>query len=48
MKHRDRIILLKIIQYAHEIEGTTIRMELDYEKFSADYIAKNAISMCIL
>ena len=48
MKDRNITILKKVIQYADEIEGTILRFELDYGKFTSDYIAKNAITMCIL
>jgi len=48
MKNRDIVILNQIIKYADEISGTISRFELDYDKFNNDYIAKNAIAMCIL
>jgi len=48
MKDRDITILKKVVQYTDEINGTIERFELDYSKFKDDYIAKNAISMCIL
>ncbi|MCL2050318.1 MAG: DUF86 domain-containing protein [Lachnospiraceae bacterium] len=48
MNDKDIIILKKIIQYANEIDGTITRFELDLAKFKDDYVAKNAIAMCIL
>ena len=48
MSNRDEIILKKIIQYSEEIAETITRFELTQDKFSGDFIAKNAISMCIL
>ena len=48
MSSRDQLVLKKIIQYADEIEQTINRFELTQETFSLDFIAKNAISMCIL
>ena len=48
MSSRDEIILKKIIQYSDEIQATINRFELTKESFEADFVAKNAISMCIL
>ena len=48
MRDRDVTVLMKIIQYADEINGTITRFELDLEKFRTDHVVKNAISMCIL
>ena len=48
MRDRDAAIMSKIVQYAEEICGTITRFDLDLEKFSSDYVAKNAIAMCIL
>ena len=48
MRDKDLIILMKIIQYADEISGTISRFELDLDKFKNDYVAKNAIAMCVL
>ena len=48
MKNRDITILMKIVQYADEISGTINRFNLDFEKIKSDYVAKNAIAMCIL
>lgn len=48
MNDRDRVILQKMIQYADEIALTVDKMELNYERFEANFIAKNAIAMCIL
>lgn len=48
MKDRDLTILKKMIRYADEIEWTIEKMNLDFEMFESDFIAKNAIAMCIL
>ena len=48
MRDRDITILKRIVQYAEEINGTIVRFDLDLDKFRGDFIAKNAISMCIL
>jgi uncharacterized protein with HEPN domain len=48
MKNRDITILMKIVQYADEINGTIDRFGLDFEKLKNDYVTKNAIAMCIL
>lgn len=48
MNSRDEIILKKIIQYADEISATIERFDLTSELFADDFVAKNAISMCIL
>lgn len=48
MRDRDITVLKKIIQYADEIGGTITRFNLDLNKFKADYVVKNAISMCVL
>lgn len=48
MNNRDEIVLKKIIQYAEEIEVTIERLSLTRDVFANDFIAKNAISMCIL
>lgn len=48
MNGRDRIILRKIVQYVDEITFTLRRFELDYDKFGVDFVAKNAIAMCVL
>jgi uncharacterized protein with HEPN domain len=48
MNRRDEIILHKIIRYADEIEATIKRFDLDYEKFSSDFVVRNSISMDIL
>ena len=45
MNSRDTIVLKKMIQYADEIQATIDRYDLDAEKFSADFVVKNAISM---
>ena len=48
MKDRDVALLEKIIQHAEEVEGTILRFSLNLDKFKSDYVAKNAITMCIL
>ena len=48
MNDRDLTILKKMIRYADEIEWTIEKMNLDFEMFESDFIAKNAIAMCIL
>jgi len=48
MNNRDEILLSKIIQYVDEITITVERYQLDYDKFVADFVVKNAIAMCIL
>jgi len=48
MRDRDIAILLKIVQYIDEIEGTVSRFNLNLDKLKNDYVAKNAIAMCIL
>lgn len=48
MNSREQIILLKIIQYAEQIALTIAQRELTGDKLSADFIAKNAVAMCVL
>jgi uncharacterized protein with HEPN domain len=48
MRDRNITILTKIVQYTNEISGTISRFGLDFDKFENDYVAKNAISMCVL
>ena len=48
MNNRDIIILTRIIQYTEEIETTVKRYELNFFKFSSDFVVKNAIAMCVL
>lgn len=48
MNNRDRVIVQKIIQYADEIALTVKTMDLNFERFALNFIAKNAIAMCIL
>jgi len=48
MKGKNKIVLEKIIRYCYEIQETIRRFDLDYDKFEADFVARNAISMCIL
>ena len=48
MNNRDKIVLKKIIQYADEIGITIERLNLTQDIFANDFIAKNAISMCVL
>jgi uncharacterized protein with HEPN domain len=37
-----------MIKYSDEIAGTIKRFSLDYDTFKEDYVAINAISMCVL
>ena len=48
MNTRDEIVLKKIIQYADEISETISRFNLTLDSFTEDFVARNAISMCIL
>ena len=48
MNDRDIIVLKKMIQYADEIALTVEKLDLDFKKFETDFIAKNAIAMCVL
>lgn len=48
MNNRDNIIIKKIIQYADEVQTTIDRFSLTRDKFSDDFVVKNAIAMCIL
>ena len=48
MNARDEIVLKKIVQYADEIDETISRFNLTHESFTEDFVARNAISMCIL
>ena len=48
MRDRNIVLLKRIVKYSNEISGTITRFELDFDKLSNDYIARNAIAMCIL
>ncbi len=48
MNSRDVIVLKKIIQYSDEIAATISRFALTQQSFADDFVARNAISMCIL
>lgn len=48
MNDRNMVVLKKMIQYAEEIAWTVEKLNLDFSKFETDFIAKNAISMCVL
>ena len=48
MNTRNEIVLKKIIQYSDEISATISRFNLTPESFNEDFVARNAISMCIL
>lgn len=48
MNDRNMVVLKKMIQYADEIAWTVEKLNLDFSKFETDFIAKNAISMCVL
>jgi hypothetical protein len=40
MRNNDRILLLKIVQYAKEIDQTIERFSLDLPTLSNDFVAK--------
>ena len=42
------IVLKKMVKYADKIALAVEKLNLDFIKFETDFIAKNAISMCIL
>ena len=46
--NRDKLVIEKILQYINEIELTVSRFCLTREIFEEDFVARNAISMCIL
>jgi len=48
MKDRNIAVLNQIIKYINEINGTVSRFDLDFDKFTSDYVMRNAISMCLL
>ena len=48
MNTRDEVVLKKIIQYSDEISETISRFNLTHESFTEDFVARNAIAMCIL
>jgi uncharacterized protein with HEPN domain len=50
MKHSERDIstLKHIIEYCEEIADSISRHDLTIEKLEADFVYKNALSMCIL
>lgn len=48
MNSRDRIILIKIVQYSEEIQATVERFSATRESFAADHVVKNVVAMCIL
>ena len=48
MSDRNIVVLHKIIRYAEEIRLTIQRLDVTRETFGEDYVAKNAISMCLL
>ena len=48
MNSRDVIVLKKIIQYSDEISKTISRCNLTQQTFAEDFVARNAIAMCIL
>ena len=48
MKSRDEIVLTKIVQYIDEIAYTINTLKLNAESLSDNFIAKNALAMCVL
>lgn len=48
MRDRNIVVLKKIIKYSEEIAETIRILDLDLVKFRENFIAKNAISMCVL
>ncbi|MBE6911375.1 MAG: DUF86 domain-containing protein [Oscillospiraceae bacterium] len=48
MNSKDVIVLKKIVQYSDEIDATISRFSLTQQTFAEDFVARNAISMCIL
>ena len=45
---KERIILIKMVNYADRISSTIDRYELNYEKFINEDLFCDAISMCLL
>lgn len=48
MIERDKVILIKIIDYCNQIEGTLSRFERDKNIFMSDYVFFNACNMCVI
>lgn len=48
MKHRDHIILTKILAYCTQIEDACSMFENDYARFEQVSVFQNACCMCLL
>ena len=48
MNNRDSIVLKKMIQYIDEIEATIEQLGITKQSLDENFIARNAVSMCIL
>ena len=48
MKHKDIIILKKIIQYCNDVEEACVMFQNDFEAFKNQSVFRNATCMCIL
>ena len=48
MNNRDSIVLKKMIQYIEEIEATIEQLGITKQSLDENFIARNAVSMCIL
>ena len=48
MNNRDSIVLKKMIQYIDEIEATIEQLGITKQSLEENFIARNAVSMCIL
>ena len=48
MNSRDNIVLKKMIQYIEEIEATIHQLGITKQSLEENFIARNAVSMCIL
>ena len=48
MNNRDSIVLKKMVQYIEEIEATIEQLGITKQSLDENFIARNAVSMCIL
>lgn len=48
MKHKDIIILKKILQYCTEVKEACVMFDNNYESFCTNSVFQNATCMCIL
>ena len=48
MKHRDIIVIRKILQYCSQIEEAMNMFHSDYETFENNSVFQNACCMCVL